>query len=630
MLDPDARHLLLDALRPPPGHELDLAVGTTYTLDLLTLLSAPVAFAIFDREAADGSLRLDPIAALQALRHYAGRITIFCQAGDIAVPRDYRSLVVYLENSIVPVVPPNPDAIFHPKVWFIRYRSPATDETAYRLLCMSRNLTFDRSWDTILRLEGALTDAVHHPELREFVMALPRLAEPLKPISGERRATILELAGELERVQWRAPDGMEIERFWPMGHAGRPAWPFTGRMDRLFVASPFVTAGALTRLTKSVRRSILLSRPETFDQLGGRATSHLGERLVLSADTRGTALDIDDPTDPDTATSEDRVEGPGAALEGLHAKLVVADVPYGGRVWTGSANLTDAAFGGNVEFMAELKGAKRICGVDAIIGDQASRMGLRRLVEPYEPATLEGRDLTELEQAEQRLDRARRTLGRLRYTATCHKVEDDKYELELSGVPSQGAPLDAANLAGLVATIRPVTLGDASATLLDAQPSGLTVGYRLSYEAITPFFVVRLRPVDEAAPLETSFLINAELVGAPDDRAENVMVGLLSNRADLIRFLLLLLGNVDEAMAAMAGDGTSEVGVWGSWARGAASDALLEPLVRAYSRDRARLHEIRHVMEELAKTDKGREILPEGWDAVWGPIQAALGAEPPR
>ena len=27
----------------------------------------------------------------------------------------------------------------------------------YRVLCMSRNMTFDRSWDTLLSLEGELT-----------------------------------------------------------------------------------------------------------------------------------------------------------------------------------------------------------------------------------------------------------------------------------------------------------------------------------------------------------------------------------------------------------------------------------------------------------------------------------------
>ena len=212
---------------------------------------------MFDRERADGAPRNDPIAALQALRRYASRITVFCQAGDISVPRDYRSLVVYLEDSIIPVVPPNPSAIFHPKVWFIRYRRRDTDEVTYRLLCMSRNLTFDRSWDTILRLEGELSDAVQHPELRAFVATLPRMADDVKPISDERRTGINALGAELERVRWSGPEGLEIERFWPIGHDGRPAWPFTGRADRFFVASPFVTKGALERLTKRVRGSIL-------------------------------------------------------------------------------------------------------------------------------------------------------------------------------------------------------------------------------------------------------------------------------------------------------------------------------------------------------------------------------------
>jgi hypothetical protein len=615
MLDPEGRHLLLDALRPPAGHELDLAVGTTYTLDLYALLTAPVAFAMFDRDAEDGGPRLDPIAALQALRRYAGRITLFCQAGDIAVPRDFRSLVVYLEHSIFPVVPPNPDAIFHPKVWFIRYRQSDTGSVAFRLLCMSRNLTFDRSWDTILRVEGELSDTVRHPELRQFAVALPRLAEAVKPIPEDRRAAIDGLAAELERVKWTGPAGIEVERFWPLGHDGLARWPYTGRADRFFVASPFVTKGALARLTKGVRGSILLSRPETLDQLGGVATRHLRERLVLSADAREPTADA---IDTDT-------EGPGNVLEGLHAKLVVADVPYGGRVWTGSANLTDAAFGGNVEFITELRGPKRLCGLDSIIGDQTSRMGLRTLVEPYEPATSEGRGLTDLEQAERRLDIARRVLGRLRYTATCRKDESGTFELELTGVPLEGVPLDPASLDGLAATIRPVTLGDGVAAAIALDPSGLTVRYRLSYEAITPFFAFRLWSLDDALTLDTSFLINADLVGAPGDRAENVMVGLLKNSADLIRFLLLLLGNLDDALAEIAGEG----GAWnggGSWSS-PPSEALLEPLVRAYSRDRSRLHEIQHVREELAKTETGREILPAGWDAVWGPIQAALGSE---
>ena len=80
----------------------------------------------------------------------------------------------------------------------------------------------------------------------------------------------------------------------------------------------------------------------------------------------------------------------------------------------------------------------------------------------------------------------------------------------------------------------PVTLGDGVAAAIALDPSGLTVRYRLSYEAITPFFAFRLWSLDDALTLDTSFLINADLVGAPGDRAENVMVCLLKNSADSI------------------------------------------------------------------------------------------------
>ena len=45
MLAPDSRELLLDALRPPTGCSLDRAVATTFTLDLETALTVPLAFA---------------------------------------------------------------------------------------------------------------------------------------------------------------------------------------------------------------------------------------------------------------------------------------------------------------------------------------------------------------------------------------------------------------------------------------------------------------------------------------------------------------------------------------------------------------------------------------------------------
>ena len=50
MLEPQTRELLFDVLQPPEDHTLDFAIGTTFTLDLLALLIAPVAFTLFEAD----------------------------------------------------------------------------------------------------------------------------------------------------------------------------------------------------------------------------------------------------------------------------------------------------------------------------------------------------------------------------------------------------------------------------------------------------------------------------------------------------------------------------------------------------------------------------------------------------
>jgi hypothetical protein len=619
MLEPDARHLLLDILRPPPQYTLDMAVGTTYSLDLLALMTAPVAFAMFDRQRGDGSPVDDPIATLQALREHAARITLFCQAGQIAVPPAFRSLLVYLEDAVHPVVPPDEEAIFHPKVWYIRYRRRDDDAIALRLLCLSRNLTFDRSWDTVLRLDGEQGAEPKSPELARFAESLVAMAERTHPVAPDRAEALVELGDQFSRARWTLPVGFDEVRFWPLGDDGVSRWPFEGRRDRMLVVSPFVTAGTLSRLTKRHRGSILVSRPETFDALGGEATKHLAERLILSSDA--STLDRDESGDDSVEAIAESAEH---RLEGLHAKTYVADAGWRARVWTGSANATDAAFHGNVEFLVELGGSKDRCGVHAAVGDRADRFGLRKLVDSYEPSQDHPLEPPEAERLARRLDRARRAIGALRFTATCATVGCERWRLALAGVAT-GTTFDPGVFAGIRATVRPVTLGTGFATTLDFHGLPLQTRFEVSEPDITPYFAVTL----EMEALNISFLVVAELVDPPPDRADRVLSSLLTNRGDLLRFLFLLVGNEEDALAGFGGDEPD--GPPGeTWLAGFASLALLEPLVRAYSRAPQRLREIERVMAALSHRPDAESILPERWEEIWRPIAAALGQDPDR
>ena len=156
MLGTRERTLLLESLRPPAGYRLRRAVGTSFTLDLMALLTAPLAFTFFDAHDDEGVTLADPVALLEALRRHAEKITLFCQAGAIGVPKPQQRLMAYLEGSVFEVEARSEGGIFHPKIWVLNFE--ASDRSAiYRVLCLSRNLTFARAWDTCLRLEGRLT-----------------------------------------------------------------------------------------------------------------------------------------------------------------------------------------------------------------------------------------------------------------------------------------------------------------------------------------------------------------------------------------------------------------------------------------------------------------------------------------
>ena len=632
MLGPEDRRLLLDALRPPAGYELGQAVGTTYSLDLTSLLAAPLGFALFDRESSDGQLIADPMALIEAVRRYADRITVFCQAGEIAIPREYRAILAYLEGTVCEVVPPVRDAIFHPKVWLMRYVRSDGART-FRLLCLSRNLTFDRAWDTVLRLDGEVQEGSNAgEEVARFVARLPDLA--VRPIGAERRAIVRALAEEVRHVAFRPPDGFDRLAFWPLGLGGGRD-PFAGgRIDRLLVISPFLTADMAETLGRKGSRNILVSRPEAFDDVGASALARYAETLTLNPTANGGFSESADGADEEEVaeapTDEAVAERPEIELRGLHAKLYVADAPYRGRVWTGSANATNAGFGGNVEFLVELEGRKADCGVDAFVADGRDGMGLRKLLESYRPANEAPKPPTEKEDLERRLDLVRRRLAARAYTArvAATAAGGETFSLRVEITPGTGDHQTdwwTRTVDDVSVSMRPLTLGAAYATPLAFENGMAAAAFgTVTFERLTPFCVVDLVLAGEHERAEATFVVNAELVGAPENRRQRTLVTLLENRKDLIRFLLLLLGQIGaddlaNAIDMVTGEPTEGQGTWlfAQW------NALLEPMVRALATEPTRLDEIHRLITELEGSDAGRKILPPGWREVWEPIWKA-------
>ena len=93
MLDPKQNGVDYGSqLAPPDGYELSTAIGTTYSLDLEALMLIPVS--LFYAQPIEGNPDQIRYDMLNAITNASKKITLFCQKGQIKVPKKYHPDVV--------------------------------------------------------------------------------------------------------------------------------------------------------------------------------------------------------------------------------------------------------------------------------------------------------------------------------------------------------------------------------------------------------------------------------------------------------------------------------------------------------------------------------------------------------
>jgi len=650
MLAPSDRTVLIETLRPPDGFRVDRVIGTTYSLDLVTLLTLPLSFTLLAGDGLNESGRADPVALLDTLRRHAGRIHIFCEAGRIAVPSRRQPLFGYLEGSVFEAAAPNGGS-FHPKLTVVRYvpdpaapawadQPPAEQAARYKVLCGTRNLTFDSSWDTLLVLEGDL--ATHRVRaygrnrpLAEFVKALPELT--VCPMPDEVRDAIVGMADELLRVRFEAPPGFgqadEDLTFWPIGLTPAEKWPFDGRKDLMVVIAPFLDDRFLKRLSAETVLHAVVSRPESLAQLPLPLLEEEPQWFTLSDG-------VESEADAEAGTPADEAEDGGGheqgaavvsavgRLQGLHAKLFVADDGWDARVWTGSANATERAFARNVEFMVELRGRRKDIGVRALMEPGANESSgvpahFRSLLIPYNPGEETAPPDSIQRALERQVDHFCCELFKTRPVAVVSPtgaVETGPFDVALraTSAAENGVPENIA------CRIRPITLPSEQAARLVALSETIVRFSSLAFLSLTAFYAVSVTASADDQKFTREFVMRVPLEGAPADRENRLLLAILSNREQLLRYLMLLLGNADDPVTWLQrpSEGAAEAG--------AATPSgfelpLLESILRAYADDPARLKPIGQLIQDLDATEAGRSIMPEGLRELWVAIRAAEG-----
>lgn len=592
MLEPQSRAALTEQLKPPTGFKLSHAVGTTFTLDLATALAVPLSFASHRLSAQD-----DTLGVLDAIRRAADRVDVFAQAGEISMGAR-SDLVAFLEPMVHPVALRR--GLFHPKVWFLEYR--ADERFAYRFLCASRNLTADRSWDIVVRLDGEPaadgqkreTEAVNR-SLVELLRRLPSLT--VHSLHPERRARIDELAERWRNVVWEQPDPMRSIAFHVFGVPGASAPDLHGK--RALIVSPFLSDDGLRMLRSGVRtQTHVLSRAESLDRL-----------LPGSLDAKLLTYVLDEAATYSPDNADDDHGGfvpPGDRLAGLHAKAVVVDRLGGAHVFLGSANATDAGWQSNVEVMVEFVGPIPKVGVEATLD------ALGELKEEY--VTTGGSEPDAKEEAERKLEAFVRALAGARFSARV--LTADPYALLVWADDSVTSSLTSR--AGEVsARWHLLTRPDLGSSVVGTSESQGVLLQGIPLADVTPFIVLIARDADGN---ERRTIVLARLLDDVESRHDAIIARQLTDRSTFVRLLTLLLELSGAWTLTTSRSGAADF--FGTADTSGAGTGLFEALARAVGEGHHGLADARRIIDYL-RDHNGDAILPDGFDELWGQVWSA-------
>lgn len=597
MLQLENRLTLIDALRPPLGFELDAAMAVTFTLDLRALLAAPAAFVLAgsdsESDRADGA---EPIELLHALRTHARKLTVFSQLGEIALPPS-RRVFSFLERTVIPVHAPR-GGVVHPKVWVLRYRAARPEAAAaptdrLRVLVASRNLTFDASWDTVVRLdESADGEGAGLEEVGRLFEGL--LEHARGPIATEHAERVRGLAAALETARFALPPGVDELNVTVLG-LDDTASPLPGSADRSLIVAPFVEDTFFSRV-RSADVDELVSRRIALDALSPG-----------SLDRVGRAYEFDDGSvfEPRPDDEHRTPSDPGRPQVGLHAKVFAFERGARAHVFLGSANATGAAFANNVEILLELVGSRSALGIDRLTGLD-DELGLRGLFIPYLGDAGDGPS----EEPSSPLDATRRAIAAIPLEGTVEESQGGWTVCYRSR-----APLRAAH----DATIECWPLATAGNRRRVAGGDRLDACFETALENISGFLAFRITAPDAT---ETAFVVPVELVGLPEARDRMLLRALIGSAERFLRYLLALLDHdpaeTDVLERASVGEAPEDPA-----AATATVVPVLEKLLRTMRRDPAKLASLHPLVADLARDD----ALPPGFADLWALIHAAAPTE---
>ena len=592
-------------LIPPDSYILDFAVGTTYSLDLDALVGVCIALGLSVES--DSNIMKDPICLLEALRRTGDKVALFCEAGQIYLPRKLSVVYTLLEKMVFQVVTKAMKGIkypsFHPKFWLLRYTNK--EEVLYRVVVLSRNLTFDRSWDICFYMDGKLGEETDkNIPVADF---LKYLLKQLPKSEIAKAKQIRQLIKELDYVNFET--GMKEFYDFEFIPSGVPC--SEGGIYSMLDTS--LIKGENDRFEKSFHELLVISpflSKDIIRQFNER--SRWIENTEYMLITREMSLEKLKPEDCDNfriyVLKDEIVDGEAAISDGesdyykqdIHAKVYMLRKNSNTELYLGSLNASHNAVYGNIEFMLLLKSKNRHINMEKLKADifNGDEDGANN---PFKEVELsEHKKLKEVDEAGE-LNFLIKQINRYKFYALVTENRD-YYDVNISVEDYEKPDAD-------------ITLSPIFAQTGEVEFAKNMLFEKLSINSLSEFYVLF---ICDNAGNKVKRLIKIETEGIPNEREGKVISSIIVE--NFYRYVEFLFGDDYITSALRANSGNCQGSLGKSYAFMENMPLLYEKMLKKAATEPESFTEIEKLIRLLPKDS----VVPETFKKLYNTFRKVV------
>jgi HKD family nuclease len=614
MLEPKNKDNQIDyseLLKPPHGSVLERAIGTTYTLDLHALLAVPVAMYYGKSLETDFEKDENPFDVFDAISKASKTVTIFCQKGKVKVPKKFNKLLSFTEDCVKEITPSGIGSSFHPKCWWLWFKNPKSKLKTVRFVVLSRNLTFDRSWDVSFSFDGEVGDEIKNQnkpmvELLEYLENSSDIKIDKQFKSDLLRANF-DIKSDLPFKTWS---------FYPIGISEAHQNPLSSnylRPDVLLMMSPFVDDKTTINIAdKATDKTWLFSRKTELRKLKDDTFEHLSNQycipdIIVDGEMNDKMVDEMPNVEPEPLD--------------MHAKLFISRKGNTNTWLLGSANLTSPAFGRNIECLIELKTDDSLLSPETIYKELVSTEKEKKLFEEYTPVKVE------IDKVEEDVKQA---IRRLEYEIISCPFSG-KAIVDNSGIYfTYEVEFDATTLKPsieLKVYIQPYSItlnADEAKQIKPAQQNTLFFEDKVKESHLSKYFIVSITYIGK---LKKSFLLKAEMDLSASQRESKIFAEIISSKEKFLQFLRFLLsdtGIVPDSAIPLTNGNTSNNENNHEQAWQVYNIPLYEELLKVVSQQPDKFRSIDNTFTKLIASDETKDRIPTELLDLWKLFKDAI------